>query len=453
MRRFLAVSLVVVSLVLDGCGGCGDDGKGKQLPDAPMPIDMMPDMPPDMMALTVALTITNLGLPVPNVTVYFVNADDTLVKSAVTDATGTASAVMAAGGSVTAIDPFAVVNPVRPSPAGGVNIPELRSFLGVKPGDHLFLTRAAIDDVVVPLNVPLATDANVYDLYSTCGTQFGITPGGGSGSGTSATLENCHGGADIAILARFHGEGDSNVAGLYHADATVLNGYEINLTGDSYQALADLTFMFTSAPDANLTVTHAPLAKHGAIGPFPVQMSGPSGALQEPTMTGVTKAVVDLQLTLNSDHEVIDWGSYTTAYTLDLDDLLLAEINAPSFDAAAGKVLWTEGTGATPDVTVVGLQAQRTEPIFKTWHWKLAAAHPAGEIKLPRLPTDVFDWIPAEGEVMLLDPVTSGKVPGGYDAVRAHIFDVADSGRFGDLVAGASGRVVIVRSRAPLAAR
>jgi hypothetical protein len=453
MRGFLAVSLVVVSLVLDGCGGCGDDGKGKQLPDAPMPIDMMPDMPPDMMALTVALTITNLGSPVPNVTVYFVNADDSVAKSAVTDATGTASTVMAAGGSVTAIDPFAAVNPVAPSPAGGITGPELRTFLGVKPGDHLFLTRA-IDQVSIPLNVPAVEGANRYSLFSTCGSQFSIIPGGGSGSGTSVILENCHGGADIAILAISHnGESpDEGIAGLYHADATVMDGHEIDLSGDEYQALTNLTFTFTNTPDATLDVQHAPIAKHGAIGPFPVDMSGPSGAIQEPTLTGVTKAVVDMVLVTNTRHEVVDWGAYTANYTLDLGSVLLSEFTAgPSFDLATSKLSWTEdGAGATADLSMVSAVFQRTEPNFKQWHWALAAPHPAAtEIKLPKLPTDLFDWNPTTGDSVTPGPVTNAKLPGGYDAVRAHIFDIVERGRFSDYVAGASGRAVIAVSALP----
>src|SRR4029078_13426073 len=98
--------------------------------------DAMVDAPIDAAPLTVKLTVTRNGSPALQVQVYFQNADNSVVKSVKTDANGNAEAVMVAGGSVTPISPF-----TPPSRAITVIISnQLRTFIGVKPGDHLFLT-------------------------------------------------------------------------------------------------------------------------------------------------------------------------------------------------------------------------------------------------------------------------------------------------------------------------
>src|SRR5262245_19507018 len=141
MGRFLLiVGLSLGGLGTGGCGGCGDDSKVGRLPDAPPPPDAPPDAPIDVPIdappLPVKLTIMRNSSPALGVQVYFQNADSSLVKSVKTDAMGTAEAVMDAGGSVTAINPFTTVVPAITGATGA----QLRTFVGVKPGDQLFLT-------------------------------------------------------------------------------------------------------------------------------------------------------------------------------------------------------------------------------------------------------------------------------------------------------------------------
>lgn len=168
-------------------------------------------------------------------------------------------------------------------------------------------------------------------------------------------------------------------------------------------------------------------------------------------MPGVTKALVDMVVSLNSRHEMVDWGAYTTDYTLDLGPVLLSEItDGPSFDLSTRTLSWTEDSrGATPDLSVVSGSFSRTEPSNRQWEWKLAAVHPATTaIKLPRLPTDVFDWNPGpDDNTPVALEVSGAKLPGGYDAVRARVFDIFEHRAFTNLVAGASGRAVIVQSQ------
>src|SRR5438477_610598 len=117
-------------LLVAACGG----DPVHHIPDAPPPIDAAPDAPP--VSGPVTLTVISNGVPQQNVRVLFENADNSLVASTTTDANGTASATMTAGGSVTAIDPYTTTQPL---PLGVPPPAELRTYVGVKPGDKLKL--------------------------------------------------------------------------------------------------------------------------------------------------------------------------------------------------------------------------------------------------------------------------------------------------------------------------
>src|SRR5262245_56512944 len=60
---------------------------------------------PDAAPSAVTMTVTLRGATVPGTAVYFQNADSSLVLAATSDANGTASAMLAAGGYVTVIEP------------------------------------------------------------------------------------------------------------------------------------------------------------------------------------------------------------------------------------------------------------------------------------------------------------------------------------------------------------
>jgi hypothetical protein len=468
MRGFLGVSLLAVCFVvagsLGGCGGCGDDGKGGQLPDAPPLIDA----PPDMMIQAVTLTVTNLGAPNPGVHVYFINPDGTVAKTTDTDANGNASAVVGAGGSVTALKPF------EAPPAGKFAPDEIRTFAGVKPGDHLVLSRAVSESVSFNLVAAAAPGAESpfrvqYAVYSTCAgqQQNNITPGGsGGGSGDPApggqvTLQDCGGTADVAVVAsedvtpRLTGKVAAEInwlGSVYHGNATLADSTTLDLSGDTYDTSPAVTFTYDNMPanTNSILVSHSPILPHGRLGPFQGDATSGSVTINE-AKTPATKAIVDTQVNVFAQHEVIDWGDISSTYTLDLGATLLKEPTFPSFDPATGKLTWDEAAqGATPDATLVGITVRRVEPNLSKWHWEIVAPYAAGSITYPKLPTDVFDWTPLDSDEISRDPVTSVKVPGGYDALRARAFDVNDRLGFSAAVAGASGRAVVVTSGLPL---
>ncbi len=469
MRGFLTVSLRVLfsglvlalSLAQGACGGCGDSSKVGHLPDAPPPPDVAvaDAMAPD----AVSLVVINHGVPAVGVPVYFLNADGSVALAGLTDGNGTASAVVTAGGSVTAIRPFTT----QPPPAGKFAPDELRTFLGVKPGDHLVLSRAATDTVTVTFDAaaPDGGDFNTsYQVLTTCGGGVNTISPGGSGNGSASPdpggtleLQNCHGAADIAVmaselaLARAGGNALATPQGLYHANATLPAGgtVTVSLRGDTYADLTDVTFTYTNAPDATITVLHSPVLANGYLGPYSATGGG-EVTISEATVPA-TMEVVDSTLTVNNLHEVVDWGPYSKTYSLDVGNALLREVTGgPSFDLATGKISWTEATsGATPSLTVAGILVRRPDPLAK-WHWEIAAPYSPDGIVLPHLPTDVMNWMPLPtDDPVTLDPIVNVQVTGGYDAVRSHILDIHDETGPTGYVIGNAGRAVIATSVLP----
>jgi len=400
---------------------CGHDGGHGNKPDAP--------------GMPTALTVTRSGSPVAGVHTYFLNADSSLVATVDTDAAGTASAVVGAGGSVTALDPFTSAS------AAAMEGDDLRTFLGVQPGDQLALTQTDAKSTTFTLKVAAASNANTYDVLTSCGAAS-VVPGGGAGG--RVTLFNCHGAADIVILASaLNGVIKVPVSGLYHPNVALTDGGTVDLTGDTYRALTGVTFNYANAPNATISISHTLVSAAGGLAPFVTAFTGKPATLQEPTIAGATE-VVDTTVGLTSKHHVVEWGPLAATYMLDLANVLLPDLTAaPSFSAATKLVSWTEGAaGAAPDLTTTTIDVARSDG-SRHWHWTVAGPYTAGTLAFPVLPTDVTDWAPAATDRVSVTALTNAKVPGGYAAVRAHVHDVRDPT---ELIAGPSGRVVTVRS-------
>jgi len=390
---------------------------------------------PDAPGVPVALTVTRNGAPVAGVHTYFLNADNSLVATLDTDATGTASAVVEAGGSVTAIDPFAA--------AVVADGNDLRTFMGVQPGDQLALTQTDSQAITFTLRVAAVSTANVYDVLTSCGAAS-VVPGGGVGG--RVTLFDCHGAADIVVLASMlNGVVKVPVSALYHPNVALTQGGTVDLTADMYQPLTGVTFNYMNAPNTTLTISHALVSAAGKLAPFVTTFTGKLATLNEPAIPGAT-SIVDTAVGLTGEHHVVDWGPFAATYMLDMSNLLLPDVTAaPSFNAATKLVSWTEATAAgAPDLTMTTIDVARNDA-SRHWHWTVAGPYTAGALAFPVLPTDVADWAPSASlDRVTVTALTNAKVPGGYAAVRAHVHDVRDPTEF---VAGPSGRVVTVRAR------
>jgi hypothetical protein len=478
MRIFLLSWVSVASafsLASGGCGGC-DDRSGR-LPDAPLLPDAAVDAAIDAAARPVTLTVTRNRAPVAGVRVYFQNADNSLVKSVDTDANGKASAIMDAGGFVTAIDPFPPLpdpgararSQATPRPraqASGqasaiiIGDNDLRTFAGVKPGDDLVLALNDRLQLALTLTIPPDPLANDYDIATSCGRGF-ISTGGGSGSAADLpsgglSLSDCGALVDFLVIAR-DAETDRPRSALLRRDVPVSDGGDVDLsTMGSYQALADVEFTFRNVPNSNaLGFIHTLI---GPRGPFGISFEGSAGlasgsgsaTIAEPAGAGTIGVVHSSVVLGGSRQHIVDWGASSPAYLLDMTGQLLPDIDVPSYDQQAKKLTWTEsGAGATPDLTIATINVSAGSETQRFWRWTVAAPYRRGELLFPTLPTDVASWTPGpDDSVNSEDQMNVRVVAGGYDAVRSRALNVRDAffndGSFVGLVAGPTGRAVIV---------
>jgi hypothetical protein len=456
---------------MGGCGGCGDDSKVGRLPDAPPPpdgaADAMADAEIDAMVdapvpLTVKLTITRNGSPAQQVQVYFQNADNSLVKSVKTDNAGEAEAVMVAGGSVTAINPFTTAIPA----VTGGTIDELRTFVGVKPGDHLFLT---LNDTSEPTTVSVIlpdADTDFYDINTTCGSGGGAQPerelAVAAIDGNVSLAPDCTT-ADFLVLALNSGDGiNTPVSGFSHNDVDVTGSVDFTVDpADTYSDLVDVTCEYTNIPDnaGGITASHYRTSKNdkmfvesydGEIN----QREGSSATttFPEPALPGAHLGILLSTLSRNAPHAILTWGPNKTDYEVDLDDLLRDVNGPPSYDTSVQQVQWDEdSTGATPDLTVAAFQVDRLpESSIRSWRWVIAAPYTSGSMQVPTVPDDVNDFMPTQDDDIRIEDFINAKVTlttpvaAGYDAVRAHILDIQAIGNSTSFVTGAAGQVVTV---------
>jgi hypothetical protein len=450
MRFVYLVSMVVIA---SGAGCKNDGGGGGQLADAPTQTDAPADSPPDTAGpQPITLTVTLDGVPVAGVHTYFLKADGSLGDAVDTNAQGIASSLKADGGSVTALDPFGEVEQT--------NINDLRTFMGVKAGDHLVLSESRnppqIDVTVTAPAGPNGIDS--WEVFTSCGggsIQPVVDELGASDPTGTFTLANCATAADILVVGT--GEGGM-VASLYHPNFPVPaeGQVDIDLTADTYVDARSVGFNYSNVPDNAFQVeTRRQFAT--PRGRLDLELDGGSGIeegtavidLIEPNHAGLFGAT-DTFLRMQSDgglrandFHIYTYGALAPSYDIDLaasaNQLLPGFTSDPGYDVASSSLLWDEAaTGATPDLTRtkisvlrelgVGSFASEITPPGTNWEWQLVAPYKAGELKFPTLPTDIRNWAPGASDGVQVELLVNAKVPGHYDAVRARVLnDVSPS--------------------------
>jgi len=414
--RFLRVPIVAVV--------CGCGGNAGHLPDAGAPADTGAAPP-------VTLTVTRNAQPVMGVHVYFLNPDDTVAAKIDTDTTGNASAVVADGGSVTVLDPFA---PAQPDPARTL---ELRTYVGVKAGDHLVMSQPDKTPIDVTIKAPLLSGRHSYDVLTTCGT---TSLSSAEASGT-VTLSGCQGIADILVIAR--GIGATDMFSLYRAGVAVADGGTVDLTADTFVPLRDATFHCSHLPSdaTGMSIFHGFVTEHGMVGFNNVVFDGGTRTIQqgEATVTfqvpdiaaaaNVT-ALIDFTIDQHTHHVVTERRPLAASFDLDVSGLLLPDRSGGAvYDAANRRLVWTDAPGGVAPDLDLGILAvtpalTRAAAPTQPWNWQVLAPHSGAALRLPALPADVNSWVPAAGDTVRAD-VVALKVPGGYDAIRSRVYDQA----------------------------
>jgi hypothetical protein len=437
----VVLSLMLVSL------GCGGDPV-RHVADAAVNPDsrVVPDASPDAGPQPVTLTITNNGSPMAGITVHFQNADSSVVSSTTTDASGVASAVMVAGGYVTALDPF-----VLPFTAGLVT-PVLDTFAGVKPGDHLVLKRTNSTGITINVIAPADVNpaASNYWLATSCSlTPFGdvLSPpiNGSSSTATGAvSLYNCNGTADVLLVTT-----DINgvpVRYIYKPATTVTNSMTLDLTPDAYVSTTQRDYTWNNVVEAEgpINFNDFLLTSSGPVYGYTGRTSGnPALAtVNMPAFAGALDLVhTSQQPSLISLRDLYQWDAYAATYTTDFGAHVMPDFTAPpSLDPATHVVSWTESTTALqPDLVFASVFVSRASDNH-TWRWRITAPHTNASFQFPALPTTGYDFNMVTGDSVSYDQLDLAKVPGGYDSVRAGLLS---SNGPTDFVAGASGFISV----------
>ena len=277
------------------------------------------------------------------------------------------------------------------------------------------------------------------------------------------TLAGCNGFADV-LVQTFDGNGQP-ISWFYHPDVAVSDQQAITLTDPYVTTATDVTMMFTNVPaaysgvafDNTLVSPRGPvvrsnLATTTAAGTASVMFSRPpiAGAI---SVTAIHPTPTN---TIGS-HILVEWGAQTVA-SFDLAGALLPlYATPPTFAIATHAVSWTSGSGAAPDFVVAEVYAERfTDPPNAAWRWRIVAPY-ATTVALPVLPAAVAEYNMVAGDGPLpdgpsVDVLTTAKVPGGYDAVRARLQSLRTPTDLEGLVTGATGRIVyeMLESQMPL---
>ena len=398
---------------------CGDDGI-RHTPDATVhdaAHDGAPDSPADAAPAAVTLTITSNGSAASGITVYFQNADNTLVMAEMTDANGVASAVMQPGGYVTAVQPFLGL-------AGTIPTDTLSTFIGVKPGDQLHIDQPVQTGFSINFTGARSSNNAVtdYGVFSPClDTGQSGTVNLGSSGAAPLSLFNCGTTTDFVEVAY---DSSGNVVEYVRAmGVAVSQGATVDLTGQTFTATTTKSFNYTNVPSGwgipTITDSLATIAGRQYVDQF-------SGSLTAATTRDIPAFAGAIDITasqlyngMSGMETFVDWDAFATTYTLDVGARALPDITGtPSYAAATHVITVPEAAGGVaPDFTRIAIAANRSST--KYWNWTVVSPH-ATAVTLPTLPTTIYDYNLSSTDNVNMTALI-GQVPGGYDAARGHL--------------------------------
>lgn len=449
--------MVAIWTVLVACGD--DDGAGK-LPDAGGPFDAPLDAPTG--AAPVIATVTIDHVLAPNIAVYFQSKDSTKVEMKLTNADGSASAMVEAGGFVT------VLEPARPVVAGFIDDSRrLTTFASVQPGDHVYVNIAGNasqqppEDVEVTVRVPNQELGYTYALHATCASGEigrGNAPLRRARAAATAaapvtntfTFSDCGGKADVLVI----GTDNDGVlrSWAYQPDVAITTGTVIEFT--EYKDTIERTLSYTTAPGASVAVerllkgtrrqelyrTSACVSTDNATGEVAFTVPAPPGVTAE-TVSSPTAGAFDAQ-------HVIEWGADAN-YALDISAVQLHPFTAaPDLDIANHAITWTEAaTGNAPDWLAASYANTRADANgTHDWQWRIVAPYTPGILRYPVLPTTPFDYNARVGDAPAAPAVHAVRGAAGYADAKAYAFTTNDTFALDANRTAPAGRLVLQHS-------
>jgi len=441
MRRLPLLFLVLAA--------CGDDSARKIADAPPGPHDSpaLIDSPPQALPVLVTVTYPD-GTPIPDVKVYFQNADSSVVGEAPLDASGNARQVMNAGGYATAVVPNVLI-----AGFNGVAAMQytLATWAGVKPGDHLILTPPGSGGAPVQATVTIPLDTQhtgvaQYYVQSTCNSATQVLPPSGSGAtSVSATISFDNGCTAADVFVTAVDNLNTLISSFFVPAQPVTAGEMIDYTAQTYTLATTRTYTFNNFTGAfALSVNDNLVTGRGSLYEGPGQPTSTDNpaivTMPYPApVAGSLDVIFANQQGSQTTRNFVEWGT-TGAYTTDWSaDLLPDFATAPSLDTGTHIIGWTTSGGSlTPDFSAGTVFANRQTPAAIEWQWGMVA--PSGtQLAFPTLPTDIADFNVAAADNYFINgtPIRIAKVPGGYDAARGTFFQ-----SFTPVPTGASGVAV-----------
>jgi hypothetical protein len=328
-----------------------------------------------------------------------------------TDVTGSATASIAPGAFVTAIDPF----PQPPSLIGASN---LFTIAGVKPGDHLVMSQHARTPTLglsFPITTATVPNATAYVMNCDC-ANASLTAGMGM-----VIYDKFCTTSDIFFSA-IDGSG-TVLATLFHQQLAGSQGVAVDLSSEPFVTSTSTAFTYSNLPSpstANIqyrVLSARPGIMTRVVGSAAITGGNGTATVQLPGITAPLYGVLDTSFASGSTaFDVVEWGLVSTGtYTLDPTGILPpAFATAPSFDIPSRTLSWTPAaTGATPDFVFGALTFNRDDHFT----WSFAAPYNGGTFTLPAL--DGFRLATDDTTQISLQSVIA---PGGYDTVRPFVF-------------------------------
>lgn len=380
----------------------------------------------------VTVTVTYGAQPVVGVRVYFMKADGSLVLETTTDSNGAASGVVAAGGSVSVIDPF---------PTGGAGYHDARTFMAVTPGDHI--------DVWSPhpagptsMSIVASTDPGLLDTQASSPCMWNYGPlTADSGSATvhgSLALDAACAATDVLVVAT----NQTDSAFVFAAGIAVRDGTTLDLSSATYTPSVHHAVAYSNLPrPQRIAVRDFVLEGDAFVHDFDATIASGSSSTTTaaPLFPGASEMIATyLAPTMYSTQYFFDAGPFSSDVNIDVAAHSLDDFTAPpAYDKTTHTASVSVGTstGHPPLFALVDIGVQR-QSSGEQWNWSVVAPYSA-TLTPPELP----DLPISENDVVSVSWVT-GTAPGDYDSVLRNFKNFPNN-----MVVDLGGSATLVSSR------
>ena len=384
----------------------------------------------------VSVIVSDRGVPVSGVPVFFRSADGMRTFEAVTASDGT-SGFDLEDGTVTVLLPRA-----------RYGLDRLYTFAGVERDDRLVLELSPLGPRAVEVTVTVAADAaqpGPIVLYTSCDAEepIGIAPD------TPTTLALACSGDTVDLLAVRVDPDTLAPLASQAARLDLATSTDAVLPGP-YEPVAEVTVAYANAAGIDFAHTLQAIVANGGR----LFESGAGGSPAEP-VTVHRPATSNSTLLLASNTYPTNPGDEQTIYTwgpmppdppppitVDLSRRLPAYQGAATFDTTTSRLAWEEAEATTDTAVLVRARVRfhRDVPDGPVWSWNIVAPRSGTRVQFPPIPA----LQPEPGDVATVEELTNIALSVPYHAVRSRGF--SDLAR---VLPAPSGSMIVQRLYVP----